>query len=216
MKDWVELTAFTVDCIVGILATEQRSLQPVEIDLKLALDLEPVAGGDLSQGMNYAAVQAQVTFLLQYGQWRLLESAAFAIQRLVLAPPSPLEARGQVEIAEVTLRKPTILEGAVPGIHVQRDALWCDLETRMIPPKTWVDVLAETDRVGAYRVHIEPGTTWKVPAGAATYVLGGEAEAQAVRLSSGQILARGETSEIGNVGSDPVSLLVVTSPPLPG
>lgn len=211
MKDWVELDEFTVQCMVGILAEEQVKVQPVQVSLRLALDLEPVAGGDLSKGVNYAAVGRQVAFLLQFGQWRLIESAAFGIARLLLAPPSPAEHRGQVDEVQVRLRKPEILSDAVPGIGVTRDALWCDLETRMVPPKLWVDVLVETNRTGAYRVHLEGGTSWNPPGGAAMMTLGGVVQLDGVPTGPDRVVARGAVREVHNPGADPVTLLVVSS-----
>lgn len=214
MQDRIELMDTTVDCIVGLLADEQRRTQPVEVSLVITMDLEPVSKGDLTQGFDYAAVQEQVCFLLHYGQWRLIESAAMAIARLVLAPAAPAEVRGQAEEATVTLRKPTILDSGVPGVVVQRDALWCDLETRMGAPKLWVDVLVETPRTGAYRIHMEPEGSWKLPPGAAFYVLGGSLKGDGEPIANRTVIARGAVQELVNAGSEPASLLLVTSPRL--
>jgi dihydroneopterin aldolase len=214
MKDRIELTDFTVHCVIGVLADEQRRTQPVQVEIALGLDLEPVASSNLELGVNYADVQAQSAFLLQYGSWRLLESVAFAIARLLLAPPAPAEARGQVEEVRIGLRKPTILVDATPGIVIERDALWCDLETRMVPPKLWVDVLIETPRTGAYRVHLEKDVAWAPPPGAAIYVVGGDLWGDGRRVAGGEILARQGVAELVNRGDEAATVLVVTSPTL--
>jgi FolB domain-containing protein len=214
MRDWIELDDFVVDCIIGVLEREQRVPQPVEVTVRLGLDHDAVAGGDLSKGLDYAGVQAQVVSFLQFGQWRLLESVAVGLARLLLAPPSPAEARAQVSAVSIKLRKPTILDGAVPAIGLERDAAWCDLRTRLVPPKAWLDTLVETPRAGAYRVHLEPGTKWPVPPGAALHVLAGRLNGVGSALQPGQRVARGALHEVANTGADLASLLVLTVPPI--
>lgn len=214
MSDWIRIEGLRVDCIIGITEPEQRTLQPIEIDLGLGLELDAAAGGDLTESVDYALVAEQVRFLAEHGQWRLIESLAAAIARLVLAPTPPGLLQATVDRVEVRVRKPTVLDLAVPSVSIARAAEWCELQTRMVPDRTWLDVLVETPQVGAYRAHLEPGCTWVVPSGAAVLVVAGGVELGAKRWEAGRRLARGEATQLKAVGGGPASLVVVTAPPI--
>jgi hypothetical protein len=121
-----------------------------------------------------------------------------------------------VERAEVRVRKPTVLDLAVPSVSIARTADWCDLATRMVPDRTWLDTLVETKIVGAYRAHLEPDSTWTVPSGAAFLVVSGVLDAAGKRYEAGRRVARGEVPKVKAVGGSPASLVVVTSPPIAG
>lgn len=209
MRDWIEIEDFVVEAIVGIGEVEQRVAQPVWIDLRLGVDSEGAEGGDLSRSVNYAAVYDAVGFIVQQGRLLLIESLAFAIARLLLAPPAPGERRMQVESAVVRLRKPQVLPGAVPGVHIERSADWCDLRTRMIPEKTWIDTLVSTPQGGVWRAHIEPGSAWQTPPGLAVLVVSGTVVAEARTLGPGARLARGEASRLMASTDAPATLLLV-------
>jgi hypothetical protein len=55
-----------------------------------------------------------------------------------------------------------------------------------------------------------------VPSGAALLVVSGVVDGGTRRYEPGRRLARGEVSRLRAVGGGPASLLVVTSPPIPG
>jgi dihydroneopterin aldolase len=214
MHDMIRLDALTLDAVVGITDAEQRSMQPLVIEIELGVDLDAASGGDLARSVDYAAVHEQVRTLVQYGHWRLIESLAVAIVRLMLAPPAPMERRAQVEDAAVTVRKPKVLEGAIPSVSVRRDASWCDLRTRLAPSKTWVDTLVVTEWAGAYRLHVEAGSTWEVPPGAAVHLIAGTLSADGRPVPVGGRLARGQARKLTAAGDGAATLLVVAIPPL--
>lgn len=209
MRNWIEIEDYVIDAIVGIGEAEQRVAQPVWVDLRLGVDSEAAAGGDLSKSVDYAGVHDAVGFLVQHARFLLIESLAFAIMRLVLAPPAPGERRVAVDSAVVRVRKPEVLGGAVPGVRIERAGEWCDLGTRMIPEKTWLDTLVQTRQGGAWRAHVEPGSTWSVPANVAVFVLAGSVEVDGRTLGAGGRLARAETAQVLASGARPASLLVV-------
>lgn len=215
MGDWIELTDFAVDAVVGITDPEQRTVQPLSFAIRMEADLSVAADeGRMDATVDYAAVQAQVSFLAQYGRWRLIESLGYAVARLLLAPPAPAEERAAVDVAEVQIRKPQVLVGAVPGVGVRKRADDVDLQTRMIPPKLWLDVLCELPDVGAYRAHLEPGAPWEVPAGTAVMLLAGGCRAEGVVLARGAALPMGGAGNLEAFGDVPATLLVVSRPPL--
>ena len=215
--DWIELDDFRVHCIIGVLEREQREPQTLEFAIRLGLDLRPAAGGDLSRSVNYAEVADQAEFLAKTGRWRLLESLGAAICQLVLSKPAPLEARAQVEQIEVLMRKPEILgEQATPAVRLRRQAGQHQAQRLSLSSGTPVDVLVETNRRGAYRLHLAGGETWVLPAGAAAHLIAGEGcvkgPKEATRpIFAGEQLTSGEGADLVciNTGSEPLTFLVV-------
>lgn len=214
MKDAIEIENLVVEAILGTKESEQTRSQPVRVDLRFTLPLEAAAGGDLGLTVDYGGVSDAVSFLVGHARVRLSESLAFAIARLVLAPPAPAEHRPGVEHVSVRVRKPTALGGPVPGVHVERPADWCDLGTRLIPDKTWVDTLVDTPQGGAWRLHVEPGSAWKVPPTVAVMVLAGSIVVDGEARKAGSRFARGELAEVLAGGDVPATLLVVGAPAL--
>ncbi len=196
MSDVIELDEFIVPCTLGVLEKEQRTVQTLAISLRMELDLEGAAGGDLTQSVDYAAIRDQVRFLAQHGRFRLLETLAFGIARLVLSPPAPGEARVGIDGVRVHLRKPDILDDAVPGITISRVSTWCEVETRMLQDKVWAERLASTPRSAAHRVTVQPGATWSVPPVCAVMVLAGRGTAHGRRLASGDVFGPSQITEL--------------------
>lgn len=189
--DTIELTAFRVDTIIGLLDQEQRRAQPIDVEIAMDLPLETTAKtGDLSQSIDYAAVQAWFTTLAQQGKWRLIESLAMATCRLLLSPPGPGESRAQIQAVRISIRKPTILDGAVPGVRVARQASWAALRPREIAPGVQVAVLEQTPIQAAWRVTLEPGSHWAVPPRCSLHVLGGQGTRDGRALLSGEVCPR--------------------------
>ena len=173
--DRITLDHFEVSCVVGILDWERTTPQPVGIEVTLALDLDGAAAGDLALSIDYAAVMHQLTALCQ-GRWRLLESLGAAACRLLLAPPGP-EPRAAVQAVTVRLSKPKVLDGkAIPSVTLHRERAWLVLPTRIVAHRVWADVLQETPRRGAYRLHLDPAASWRVPERAVLHPLHGDLE----------------------------------------
>jgi|JI10StandDraft_1071094.scaffolds.fasta_scaffold421992_1 dihydroneopterin aldolase len=205
----IVLESMELDAIIGITDAEQRAPQRLRIDIALGLDVEAASKGDMSRSVDYAALQQQILTLVQYGQFRLLESLAIGLARLLLAPPGPPERRAQVDKVDVLIRKPTILQDAVPGVRVVRDAAWCELDTKLVPPKSWVDTLVVTDQGGAWRLHVEAQSMWEIPPWAAVQLIAGEASADGRPLRALERLARGQHRRIVATSGASATLLVV-------
>jgi FolB domain-containing protein len=215
--DWIELDDFRVHCIIGVLEREQREAQTIELAIRLGLDLRPAAGGDLSRSVNYAEVADQAEFLAKTGRWRLLESLGTAICQLVLSTPAPLEARAQVGQVEVLMRKPEILgEQATPAVRLHRNGEQYRAHRLLLGAGTAAEVLVQTNRRGAYRVHLEGGKSWSLPTGAAAHLIAGvgtvEGPDKAIQpIAAGQQAASAADTErvVTNTGAEPLALLVV-------
>ncbi|MBZ4407045.1 dihydroneopterin aldolase [Myxococcus sp. XM-1-1-1] len=155
--DVIEVRGLTVDCIVGIFNRERISAQPLQVDVALFLDTRSAAGGKLSHTVNYGRLAGELRFLLESCRFELLESAAEAICRYVLAPPTEDVPRAQVHAATVRVTKPHALGGlAIPSLQVHRSA------QEMVYGKEEksfgrVDIIHEGTGYGVYRLRVRPG-----------------------------------------------------------
>ncbi len=158
--DVIELRGLTVDCIVGVFNRERFTAQPLRLDVALFLDTRgAAAGGKLAHTVNYGRLAGELRFLLEACRFELLESAAEAVCRYVLAPPTGDVHRAQVHAATVRVTKPQALGGlVVPSLQVNRTA-----EEMVYPreekPFGRVDIVHEGAGYGVYRLRIKPGGT---------------------------------------------------------
>ncbi|MEM9069759.1 MAG: dihydroneopterin aldolase [Myxococcota bacterium] len=156
-RDVIRINGLEVDCVVGVYPHERNASQPLLVDIEMVLDTEPVASREsLRDTADYGAAAAQVRFLLRSCQFRLLETAAHAIAKLLLAPPGEEERRSAIQEVMVRLTKPGALRGfAVPSLEIRRDASWCVLGHET---KAWgrVAIIHETRDAGIYRLDVAP------------------------------------------------------------
>ena len=156
--DRIAIRGLEVDCVVGVYPHERDILQPLVVDVELGLDTEPAAASERVQStVDYAATAAQIAFLLRSCRFRLLETAAHALARTLLAPPAPGERRAAVRDLMLRLTKPGALGGrAVPSLEIRRAAPWVTM-AREVKAFGSVDVIFETKDAGVYRLNVAPG-----------------------------------------------------------
>jgi dihydroneopterin aldolase len=158
--DVIELRGLTVDCIVGVYRRERVAAQPLKLDVALYLDTrEAAVGGRLAHTIHYGRLAGELRFLLEACRFELLESAAEAVCRYVLAPPTEDAPRAQVQAATVRITKPEALAGsALPSLQVHRAAE--EMQYRgEDKPFGRVDIIHESQGYGIYRLRIRPGGT---------------------------------------------------------
>jgi dihydroneopterin aldolase len=177
-SDWIYLSkvSLALPPIIGEREGARRLAQTLELELGMNLDLDGAAAGDLSRSVDYAAIVDQVQFIAQHGRWRLLESMAVAVARLVLAPPAPAEQRSQVQGVLVRLRSADMPRArAVPVIELGRDLAWYEPQeltsSDFLPAR--IETLQETPETGAYRIHLPAGARWTVPSRMTVLVIAG-------------------------------------------
>lgn len=155
--DVIEIRSLRVDCIVGVYRSERHTPQPLELDAALYLDTR---GASRERGLratvDYARLVGELRFLLESASFRLLETAAEALCRYVLAPPTADAPRAQVEAVTLRLSKPTALGSAIATlqVHRRRDEFVFGHEHK---PFGEVDVLYEDQSAGIYRLRVKPG-----------------------------------------------------------
>jgi dihydroneopterin aldolase len=159
-SDVIALEGLVVDCVVGVYPHERDTPQPLRVDLYMELDTRRAAEHErLRETLDYAQVAAQVQFLLTACRFRMLETAAHALSRYLLAPPALGERRAAVDALRLRLTKPSALSGrAVPYLEITRDASDVSLGTEQ-SKFGQVDIVFETSEAGIYRLNVAPYRT---------------------------------------------------------
>lgn len=105
-----------VDCIVGIHPHEREETQYVFLDIELDSDFSEAAMSDaIHDAIDYTAVAAKVTTLLQERKFQLLESMVEEVAAMLLA----LDFR--IAAVRVEIRKPAAVpEAADSFVRVAR------------------------------------------------------------------------------------------------
>ena len=157
--DLIELNGFSVDCVIGTYPRERNVPQPLRLDLSMGLSTEQAARKEmLSASVDYSAIAAQLGFLLRSCDFRMLETAAHALARYLLAPPALGEKRAQIEWVGLRLTKPLALGGAAtPSLYIERDRHWVSIEQEQKPFGV-VDIIHETRDASIYRLNMAPGS----------------------------------------------------------
>ncbi len=112
--DTIRIEGLELRCIVGVRSYERRREQPLRIDVRLGLDLRGAGrSGRITDTADYARVADEVTALLRFREYRLLEVAAEEAAAMLLGVHSA--------VSEVTLRldKPQALAGRARGASVE-------------------------------------------------------------------------------------------------
>lgn len=156
--DVIQLSGLEVDCIVGVYPDERQTPQPLVVDLALYLDTRAAALGEgLKATVDYARVSGELRFLLESCRFLLLETAAEALCRYLLAPPTGDALRARPVAVSMRLMKPRALAGGVlPSVEVHRRAREVRFE---VEEKDFgkVDVIHQSKGCGIYRLRIAPG-----------------------------------------------------------
>ena len=157
--DSISLQGLEVDCIVGVYPSERQTPQPVHLDITLYLDTRRAGTASrLRHTVDYARLCGELRFLLQASKYTLIESAAEAIARYLLAPPRPVLRRSPVDRVRVTIAKPRAsLFGATPRVSVERTAQDFEPMEIEVRPFGEVDVVYDARDCGIYRLRIAPG-----------------------------------------------------------
>ena len=155
--DIISIEGLRVDCVVGVYPHERDRPQPLDVDVKLHVDTRRAGASErLAHTIDYTGTANQIAFLLHSCRFYMLETAAHVLSRVLLAPPAPGELRARISRVQLRLQKPYALAGhGVPALEVTRDAREVTLAHERKPFGT-VDILAETKRVGVYRLNIAP------------------------------------------------------------
>jgi|GEM_PF-454983 len=114
--DEIRLHGLQVQAIIGVLDWERQRPQRLDVEV-VGWHNANTAGRaeNLDEGLDYRQMVERLRFVLQQGQFLLLETAAeVAARALLLAHPALLE-------VSVTLGKPEVFDDSVvPSLHIHR------------------------------------------------------------------------------------------------
>jgi len=153
--DAIEIRGLRVGCVVGVRPDERLGEQPLDLDLRLLLDLRRAGrSGRIGDTCDYDQVAEQVHALLKFRRYRLLEAAAEEIAAMLLG------VHRTVLQVEVRLEKPRALLGRAQGASVKIRRRTEDLALREERTDFGrAQVLLETQDAGLYLLHIDPGAS---------------------------------------------------------
>ena len=182
----IAVDALMVDCIIGCLETERTAPQTVRVDLWVELDIQSAADRDhLTATWDYCAISQQLMFILQRGQFYLLESAGRMLLRHLLLPPAADESRPAALAASVSLTK----FGALPG-----QATPCLTLTSQADALTWLterhawgqrQVIDTSRRLRLSRLSPATGVELPAPAGQQHQAIAGSHSVLCIELLRG-------------------------------
>jgi len=104
--DTIRISRLELSCIVGVRPAERRRRQRIALTLELELDLGKAGkSGRIGHTVDYSVVADEVSFLLEFREYQLIEMATEEIAAMILG------LHPFVERAHVTLEKPEALRG---------------------------------------------------------------------------------------------------------
>lgn len=112
--DRIRLSGIRVHARLGVTANERAAAQPLDVDVTIECDLSAASRSDeFAETIDYARLHARIVAAITGASYALLERLARAILDAVF-----VEAR--VVRAEVTVAKPSVLDGATPSVTLVR------------------------------------------------------------------------------------------------
>ncbi len=198
MSDLLRIVDVDVDCLIGIHPEERAAPQPLRVSLSFSVDTRRAAQDEnLGMTVDYARVVGEVGFVLQQGQFHLIETAAEVVSRSVL---SGLD---QLDELELTLAKPRALGGnGFPALTIKR--------ARDAASSLWtfafgvVDVVWNVRGLGLYRLKLRGAHGVQLPRDAIVFACD--------QGRQGELLP--PTTKLKNPSSDVRSYLLLSRPPL--
>jgi FolB domain-containing protein len=104
--DQIRISRLELSCIVGVRPAERRRRQRIALSIELELDLGRAGrSGRIGHTVDYSVVIDEISYLLEFREYRLIEMATEEIAAMILGLHTP------VERAHVTLEKPEALKG---------------------------------------------------------------------------------------------------------
>ena len=112
--DLIHVIGLELRCIVGLRSYERRREQPLRVDVSLGLDLSTAGrSGRIGDSVDYSTVADEVTALLRFREYRLLEVAAEEATAFLFA------AHPRIQQVRLRLDKPEALAGRARSAAVE-------------------------------------------------------------------------------------------------
>lgn len=148
--DQIRISRLELSCIVGIRPAERRRRQRIALSLELELDLGRAGrSGRIGHTVDYSKVVDEISYLLEFREYRLIEMATEEIAAMILGLHAP------VERAHVTLEKPEALKGRAAHAAVSVSRARSELQTSPLPFGE-ERLLLETAEARLAVLHVDP------------------------------------------------------------
>jgi dihydroneopterin aldolase len=156
-EDTILIEDLDIECVIGLYAHERDIEQRVVVAAELTVDTSRAAlTEELRYTVDYDWVSEQISFILKFGRFQLLETAAHAICQALLLLPVVGECRAKIDAVCLRLRKPTALGGrGLPTLKVRRRAEGMCVR-RESAEFGHFDFFYESKHLRLYRVNISP------------------------------------------------------------
>jgi dihydroneopterin aldolase len=213
--DRLHIVGLRVECIVGILPEERVREQTLELNLDLHVSTAPAAAsGKITDTLDYDRIAHEVSALLRFRRYRLLEMAAEEVAAMLLGVHDRL-----VQV-ELRVLKPRALEGRAEAAGVsicRRDRDFPRGQERNEFGE--VEILLENADAGLYLLHVDPGRS--IPAHhhrvmrELEWLVQGELERDGVQMGGFDpvVWPRERVHEYTNRSSSRATLFCCDSPP---
>jgi dihydroneopterin aldolase len=156
-EDTILIEDLDIECVIGLYAHERDIEQRIVVAAELTVDTSRAAlTEELQYTVDYEWVSEQISFILKFGRFQLLETAAHVICQALLLPPVVGECRTAIDAVCLRLRKPAALRGrGLPTLIVRRRAegTCCRRESTEFGS---VDYFYESRHLRCYRANISP------------------------------------------------------------
>jgi len=151
--DSIRISQLELSCIVGVRPAERRRRQRIAVTIELDLDLSKAGrSGRIGHTVDYSVVAEEVSFLLEFREYRLIEMATEEITAMILG------LHPHVDRAQVTLEKPEALRGraAHAAVSISRSQSEGQRTTRAYGEE---HSLLETSEATLSVLHVDPERT---------------------------------------------------------
>ena len=151
--DCIHIRKLKVDCIIGIYPKELKKEQVVIADLRIGMDLSRAGrSGKISYTCDYEQIAKEISILLRFRRYRLLEAAAEEIAAMLFG------VHKKIESLRLRLEKPQALIGLAQSAAIEISRRRCDYPLQNENASFGeVDILLETKDAGLYLLHIHEG-----------------------------------------------------------
>ena len=197
--------------------SERVRAQIIQVELSLYFDPRPAANtGRLDLAVDYVRILGDVRFLLEHGEFILIESAAEAICRYLLLPSLPDAPRAELQAVRLKLTKPHCLDGfAIPSLEIYREKKELQLSP-IVKNNHKVIPIHGTRDCGIHLIQLYPGKSLSV-AGTqkeSEMILGTELKLQHETVLPGHVFrwSGNHLRQYQNLSSLPQSILHISHP----
>jgi len=152
-RDSILINGLGIECVVGVGKDERLREQLVIIDATLELDISQAGhSGKISNTCDYDRVANEITSMLRFRRYVLLEMAAHEIPAMLLGVHS------QIETVHLRIRKPRALEGRANYAAIEVSRHRNDYPRQREHNRFGeVEILLETRDAGLYLLHVDAG-----------------------------------------------------------